>query len=108
MKKIKLTKNWKKLIHSRASDAHWGVIYLRCQPTLVCGTRSTQRYNRGKGCDLWAGSAGIAGLGVRTGGIRKSEDKAKQDAIELAVELLRDIRDGTEALMKYYQMGEND
>ncbi len=108
MKEVKLTKDWKKFIHSRGSHASWGVIHLTCLATLVCGTRSTQRYNRGKGCDLWAGSASIAGLGVRTGGVRKSEDKAKQDAIELAVNLLRDIRDGTEGLMKFYQMGEND
>ena len=94
---IKLTTNWKTRIHSQSSDAQCGHIYLQC-------------YNLVRPKNRWSGSASIClGEGfTRMGPIRKSIKAAQQDAKRLAVELLRDIRDGTKELMAYYNIPEDD
>lgn len=96
MKKIRLTKRWKNRIHSNSSDAWCGHIHLQC-------FHLTGIKNR------WSGNAFIINHVIgRIGPIRKSIKEAQQDAKRLAVEVLRDVRDGTKVLMDHYGMGEDD
>ncbi len=96
--KVKLTKKWKRRPHSHSFDAVYGYIYLRCY-----------HYPSSMFKNGWAGIVRIYDCKTeRIGPIRKSIKAAQQDAQRLAVELLRDIRDGTKALMDYYEMGEDD
>lgn len=92
--KIKLTEPWARFVHSKSSYAIAGTMHLYCSSVI----QST----------LWQGSVSISGFTSRQRSYRKSEARAKQDAQELAVELLRDIRDGTKMLMERYDMGEDD
>lgn len=101
--KIKLTKKWKQLFSpipnlGKSSDAVWNYIYLRCLRRPYCGGIR----------DEWVGMATLGTINTRVGPTRRSITLAQQDAERLAVELLRDIRDGTRALMVEYEMGEDD
>lgn len=92
---MKLTKRWKNRIHSSSSDAWCGNIHLQCLHLVGIKNR-------------WSGSASISLTLGRIGPVRKSIKAAQQDAKELVVEVLRDIRDGTKELMDYHGMGEDD
>lgn len=99
MVKLKLTKRWKRFgiagrFVDQPSRAMCGHIRLLCQPILW-------------GDNEWCGSASL-GDEKRSGCIRRSVERAKQDAERLAVELLRDIRDGAKQLLEQYGMGEDD
>lgn len=95
MKKMKLTERWKNRIYSLSSDAMCGHIHLQCYHLV--GIKNQ-----------WSGSASISIGHKLVGPARKSIKAAQQDAERLAVELLRDIRDATKALMDQYEMGEDD
>lgn len=116
--KVKLTSKWKQLPYSSLSNAVWGSIRLRCdyswyttRPSANVGSRMLKR---------WVGEASILCpscnkhtniIGTsysRVGPRRTSIKLARRDAEKLAVELLRDFRDGTKNLMKYYNMDEDD
>ena len=95
--KTQLTKKWKNRAHSRSSDAMYGVVHLHC----YCYPSSLLK-------NSWSGIATIGGFDQRTGPISKSAQAAKHDAHKLAIELLKDIRDGTKALMTLYDVGKDD
>lgn len=95
--KTQLTKKWKNRTHSESSDAMYGLIHLQC----YCYPSSLLK-NR------WSGIATISGIDGRTGPIRRSTRAARRDAEGLAIELLRDVRDGAKALLANYDMGEDD
>ena len=95
--KIRLTRRWKLLPLSSGSDARCDGIYLRCDPVLPVLWDRTG----------WIATASMGGI-KRTGPIRRSITLTRQDAEKLAVELLRDIRDGAKAIMDQYGMGEDD
>ena len=100
--KIKLTKNWKQQKHSvwelpaYQSKAMFGIIRLSCRMVSL-----PWLYKE------WVGQASLGDF-KRNGPVRGSEQKAKQDAERCAIELLRDIRDGTKMLMDKYGMEEED
>ena len=95
---VKLTKKWRKFLpNSKSYYATYGYIILSCY-----------HYSDSFGKNQWSGIAPINNMSKLVGPIRKSVEAAQQDAQRLAVELLRDIRDGTKALMDYYEMGEDD
>lgn len=96
MIKIKITRRWKNLIGSRNSFA------LTCVGTLWCIDAHWS-----EGVPSWWGEARIYNF-TRRGGIRRSETRAREDAEKLAVDLLRDIRDGTKEFMDKCGMGEDD
>lgn len=80
-----------------SSSASWGSIYLLCDCRVPYDSQ-----NR------WVGIAMINYVHQKVGPVRKSIKAARRDAERLAVELLRDIRDGTKVLMEQYGMGEDD
>jgi len=99
MVRLKLTKRWKRFgIAARRpeqpSSAMCGQIRLLCQPVLW-------------GINEWCGSASLGGE-KRSGCVRRSVERAKQDAERLAVELLRDFRDGVKEMLKQHGIGEDD
>lgn len=84
--KVELTKEWKRQPRSSSYDARWKHTLLMCS----CGCHNGQ--------DTWRGQA-LMGLFHRGGPDRDSVAKAQRDAERFAVEILLDIRDGTEALL---------
>ncbi len=96
MIKIKITRRWKKPIQSRNSFAMINIGMLWCMDA-----------HWSEGVPSWIGQARI-GQFTRTGNIRRSEARAREDAEKLAIDLLRDIRDGTKELMDKCGMGEDD
>ena len=58
--------------------------------------------------ETWIGIASLGPVHTKRGPDRRSYKLAQQDAQRLAVDLLRDIRDGTKALMDEYGMGKDD
>lgn len=90
-----VTERWKQKVHSDSFSAKWGDIRLTC--TRIFGNRRE-----------WVGGANLNLTHRRVGPIRTSIKLAKKDAQRLAVEVLRNIRDGTKALMDKYEMGEDD
>jgi len=95
--KIRLTSPWKRNLNSKSSIASSGTIALGCE---YCFWDKNKR--------RWIGGASIMGIHAVRGKPRKSPSEAQRDAERLAVQLLRDIRDGTKALMDQYGMGEDD
>ena len=95
MVKLKLTKPWENRIHSESSFATWHQCYLICEQGFY--------YRQ----DEYVGTVRIGNFS-RSGKTRRSAKAAKQDAERLAVELLRDIRDGAKALLEQHGMGEDD
>lgn len=104
---MKLTKEWtQNPPNSKYPDtslAYFGYITLKCERIGGYLCRWTSSVSTTGECQ----ENGFS-MCSRTGPIRKSQGKARQDAQRLAIELLRDIRDGTKALMDYYSMGEDD
>lgn len=96
MIKIKITRRWKRQGQSKTSRAQIGIGTLRCYDA-----------SWSEGVPSWVSEVIIGGF-VRRGSIRRSEEKARQDAEKLAIELLRDIRDGTRELMDKFGIGEDD
>jgi hypothetical protein len=94
--KTELTEKWENTWGSYTSCAKFGCIYLQCEELSNDRTK------------LWVGIAYIPYLNERIGPHRKSIREARRDAERLAVELLRDIRDGAKALMTEFDMGEDD
>lgn len=91
-----LTRKWEydRFHHS----AMFGDIYLQC-------IDMSRFYSEKR----WAGIAILNSVGIqKVGPNRMSIRAARRDAERLAVELLRDIRDGTKALLASYNMGEDD
>jgi hypothetical protein len=98
--KIPLTTKWERVGSIDFSHAHWHRIYLSCSHLPWPSERK----------DIWVGEVKFQGMlsPRRRGPNRKSETAARQDAEELAIQLLLDIRDGTNALMKEYGIREDD
>jgi hypothetical protein len=96
MKKIKLTKKWRRITHSFRSVAKWKDIFLSCD-----------NFSSIKKEKKWSGFISLKGH-TRSGHDMCSEKLAQQDAERLAVELLLDIRDGARALMEKYGIEEED
>lgn len=92
--KIKLTQKWTNRPYSRTSTAGWKNIFLECS------------YCYHVRADRWIGSASLAGIHQRKGPVRNSVKLARRDAERLAIEVLLDIRDGVEILMKTHQYTE--
>ena len=82
--KVKLTKEWKR--HGKSYDAKWNRTLLMCS----CGCH--------RGQDSWRGQATM-GIFHRGGPDRETVAAAQRDAERFAVEILLDIRDGTEVLL---------
>ena len=93
--KLKLTRKWIPVMRD-SSVAECGSICLRCNPVPILLCRNN-----------WRGKASMGEI-ERAGPRRRSITLARQDAERLAVELLRDIRDGTKAIMEQYGMGEDN
>ena len=104
MVRLKLTRRWKKRGLSRSSDSMWKGTHLHCNNVLVCGTRTSPLFLKS---NYWVGSVRL-GLILRKGKIRRSVKAAQQDAERIAVELLRDIRDGMKEVLEQHGMGEDD
>ena len=84
--KVELTKEWKQQPYGMSYDAEWKRTLLMCSGGCH------------KGQDTWRGQA-LMGLFHRGGPDRDSVAKAQRDAERFAVEILLDIRDGTEVLL---------
>ena len=95
MKKIKLTRKWKKTGYNW-HEAIWKKMELI--------SIKSWNYRMGK---FWIGKVSIGEI-QKIGPRRRSIESSKQDAERLAVELLLDIRDGAKILMDKYGIGEDD
>lgn len=97
--RLELTQRWKNGWFSGQSFAYAHEITLNCDKVdprfLVVG----ESYYRG--------SVRLGDI-VRSGSRREHIREARRDAERLAKELLLDIRDGTAALMRQYDIGEDD
>lgn len=96
--KLKLTRRWKNRFRSQTSVAYAKGIGLRCE--FLHWDSVTTNY--------WVGSAEIIHGYLKYGLRRRSVKKARQDAERIAIELLRDVRDGAKELMEFHGMGEKD
>lgn len=103
--KTKLTEKWRhNMFHHGAMFGH---IFLQCMKVSNWGNGHERKTCRPR--ELWVGVATLGGIHERKlGPNRRSIRAARQDAERLAIELLRDIRDGTKWLMDQYEMGEDD
>lgn len=107
--KIKLTRQWEQIPYfeegtTNSWDAKWGCIGLRCTYILVIRKRGSIRFREVR----WIGTASFGNVHMLNGPKRMSSRLAKQDAEKVAVELLRDFRDGIKVLMDKYGIGEDD
>jgi len=112
--KIKLTQKWKQCGYGKASDAFWNDIYLRCEKDyttnrqVFIGTASLHPVERplGEKPRIIIQRGGVSCKLI--GPSRKSVAKARRDAEKLAIELLLNIRDGTDSLIKQYGIIKDD
>lgn len=95
--KINITKKWKRFLYSTTSIAIINGGELRCSNVSWLSMYTPS----------WQGDVRIGCFKIN-GPIRRSEQKAQQDAEQLAIELLRDIRDGAKELVRKCGMGEDD
>ncbi len=105
---MKLTKKWKRLLHSKSSSASLNNVILIC--SYLSG--SYLIHGLGKVIDVedrWFAQVFINGLDCRRLGRRRNSEKtAKRDAERMAEELRMDARDGARQLMDKYGGADDD
>lgn len=113
--KVELTKDWEQSSYGLSSSAEWKNIDLTCRyflgasKVVPCQCRDFKHWLQTDAQTRFVRFTGHASLGMihRDGPNRKSLSAARQDAENLAVEILLDIRDGSKTLMVKYGMDDD-
>ncbi len=98
--KLKLTRRWKNCLRSKTSLAFTEGVALKCEFLYQDSKNVVTNY--------WVGSASMVRGYPKYSPRRKSVEKARQDAENIAIELLQDVRKGARELMEFHGMGEGD